>query len=655
MTVSCKDCDSIPKVKDAGKILTKSGNQIQLMHNGLKMIAGGYCGDWMSNIIEQLSGHHEPQEELVFHHLISSCTDDSLFVELGAYWSYYSIWYLKSRLGSRAICIEPDLDNMKIGRQNADLNRVKNRITFVNGWCGASDDGYRTFPTENNVEAIRLPCYDYPKIEEELGARQVEVLHMDIQGAETDLINSLSNAKSLPRFLVISTHHMLISGHPNTHGICLQKLRTLGARILCEHSVEQSYSGDGLIIASFGKERDDPYLPQISRNISKNSLFGPPIFTSFSQNLEDVMLWRALKDIDKGFYIDVGAAWPDTDSVTKAFYDLQWHGINIEPDFEFYQLLRDQRPRDINIPNAIADKAGWLTLNRFDGTGLSTLNTKLAQEHEAAGYQSIADEIEVKTLKEIWSKFVPKDQDVHFLKIDVGGAEKLVVEGNDWQKNRPWIIVIKTFLPNTQIENHDKWEKMVLSANYLFAYQDGVNRFYVAEEHPELLPAFKYPPNVLDNFLRSDHQKSEARAVEAEARVTEAEAWVTEAEARATESQIRATEAEIRSSEGENRVAEAEARAVEAEAQYQEIINSRSWRLTAPMRSVTRSMRWFVRGCVAWFTLKPGSRPRRIARMSLTRLSNWVLLRPKIKVRVLSLLKHFPRIMAFLKRMHCKR
>ena len=73
MTVSCKDCDSIPKVKDAGKILTKSGNQIQLMHNGLKMSAGGYYGDWMSNIIEQLSGHHEPQEELVFHHLISSC------------------------------------------------------------------------------------------------------------------------------------------------------------------------------------------------------------------------------------------------------------------------------------------------------------------------------------------------------------------------------------------------------------------------------------------------------------------------------------------------------------------------------------------------------------------------------------------------------
>jgi len=44
---------------------------------------------------------------------------------------------------------------------------------------------------------------------------------------------------------------------------------------------------------------------------------------SYAQNFEDVMLWRALKHINKGFYIDVGAFSPDNDSITKFFYEHQ--------------------------------------------------------------------------------------------------------------------------------------------------------------------------------------------------------------------------------------------------------------------------------------------------------------------------------------------
>lgn len=54
-------------------------------------------------------------------------------------------------------------------------------------------------------------------------------------------------------------------------------------------------------------------------------------FISYAQNFEDVRLWRALKQFEHGFYIDVGANDPSHDSVTKAFYDHGWHGINVEP------------------------------------------------------------------------------------------------------------------------------------------------------------------------------------------------------------------------------------------------------------------------------------------------------------------------------------
>ena len=83
---------------------------------------------------------------------------------------------------------------------------------------------------------------------------------------------------------------------------------------------------------------------------------------SYSQNFEDVLLWRALRDVPAGFYIDVGANDPELHSVTKLFYDAGWHGINIEPMPSYLQPFLDQRPRDINLSCAAGAAAGEITL-----------------------------------------------------------------------------------------------------------------------------------------------------------------------------------------------------------------------------------------------------------------------------------------------------
>ena len=66
--------------------------------------------------------------------------------------------------------------------------------------------------------------------------------------------------------------------------------------------------------------------------------------TSYSQNFEDIILWRALEDVGKGFYIDIGAQSPIIDSVSKAFYEHAWRGVHIEPVTEYVNLLRIDRP-----------------------------------------------------------------------------------------------------------------------------------------------------------------------------------------------------------------------------------------------------------------------------------------------------------------------
>jgi FkbM family methyltransferase len=226
---------------------------------------------------------------------------------------------------------------------------------------------------------------------------------------------------------------------------------------------------------------------------------------SCAQNFEDVMLWRALKHVKHGFYIDVGANDPNQDSVTKAFYENGWRGINIEPVPEWFEKLENERPRDINLQLAAGNNSGELPLYNFPDTGLSTLSKKIAETYSSEqSYKMIIAKVPVRTLTEICERYHASP--VHFLKIDVEGTEKQVLEGMDFSKIRPWIVLAESTMPSTQIEDYQSWEPILLAADYRFVYFDGLNRFYVAKEHDEIADSFKAPPNCFDDFLLGDIQ-----------------------------------------------------------------------------------------------------------------------------------------------------
>jgi FkbM family methyltransferase len=261
-------------------------------------------------------------------------------------------------------------------------------------------------------------------------------------------------------------------------------------------------------------------------------------FISYAQNFEDVMLWRALKHVSEGFYIDVGAQDPDIDSVTHAFYDRGWHGVNVEPTEVYFVRLAAARPRDINLRLALGEAPGESTLFMIPGTGLSTLSAEIATQHGENGY--VTDEIcvEMATLAEICRRYARSD--IHFLKIDVEGAEHRVLAGADFSVFRPWILVLESTRPLSQEEGYAAWEPSLLAAEYRFVWFDGVNRFYVAaERYDELAGHFRAPPNFFDGFQRAAEnellqkwQRAEARAAEASQQTVAAEARVVAAEAR---------------------------------------------------------------------------------------------------------------------------
>ena len=327
-------------------------------------------------------------------------------------------------------------------------------------------------------------------------------------------------------------------------------------------------------------------------------------FVSYAQNFEDVMLWRALREVGRGFYIDVGANDPCVDSVSKAFYDRGWHGINIEPLPLPWADLERERPNDLNLQCAAGEFCGEMDLWEPEVRGWASVAPEVIAMHQKEGVQGILRKTPIRTLAEICRTHVKGE--VHFLKIDVEGHERSVIAGMDFSITRPWILVVEATLPNSTIENHQDWEPLLLSNGYLPVYADGLNRFYLASEKEALKERFRYPPNVFDRFvldyrhvmveawLRQTEERTQlaeegARRAEEGARKAEERAW--QAEVRARQAQELAQELTRAIEAAETQIRHSEEAARQAQAQVQAVHASTSWRITRPLRGVMRLLR----------------------------------------------------------------
>ena len=224
-------------------------------------------------------------------------------------------------------------------------------------------------------------------------------------------------------------------------------------------------------------------------------------FLSYAQNYEDVLLFRALNHVKQGFYVDVGAHDPIVDSVTKAFSERGWRGINIEPVEATFRKLQEDRPDDINLQVVVGAWEGDVSFFEVVGTGLSTCDETLAhwQAHE---YGAEVREVLMKqcTLDRLCEPYGLHE--IHFMKVDVEGAELGVFKGFGLKNVRPWIILVEAINPRDRQLTHHLWEHCILPKSYHYVYFDGINRYYVADEHRELDAAFESPPNLWDDFER---------------------------------------------------------------------------------------------------------------------------------------------------------
>lgn len=319
---------------------------------------------------------------------------------------------------------------------------------------------------------------------------------------------------------------------------------------------------------------------------------------SYAQNFEDVILWRALKHIEHGFYVDIGAQDPLIDSVSLAFYERGWRGVHVEPTQQYSNKLRVARPDERVLQVAIGNQTGALTFYEFEDTGLSTADPDVAHRHQQTSFRCHETVVSVISLDALFERIGV--QNIHWMKLDVEGLEKSVLESWKSDSVLPWVLVIESTQPLTQEECHKEWEQLILAKGYKFVYFDGLNRFYVSANHIDLVGAFRSPPNIFDGFVLSG---------------TASQPFCKLVERKAQEAEIKTQEAQAR---------------------LTSVFASTSWRITKPLRFLSKVQRRLLR------------EPKQITEVAMLQVIatsiRFFTARPHLKRALLTKIRRHPRL-----------
>ena len=198
------------------------------MHNGIKVHPLSYYDRPMLQMLTTNQGVHEPEEERAFQVVLGMLPDRPVMIELGSYWAFYSMWFLRQSRNGRCFMVEASPDYMATGQRNFECNSLSGEFTCSKVASRSQPD---TVCMDDFVAARKLET--------------VHILHSDIQGAELEMLAGSKNLLSEEKiwFVFISTHSNPL------HDDCLRVLSEHGYVVLRNTNLDKTSSADGLIVA----------------------------------------------------------------------------------------------------------------------------------------------------------------------------------------------------------------------------------------------------------------------------------------------------------------------------------------------------------------------------------------------------------------------
>ncbi len=226
LVISSPDNKKINCVENAGTL--KDG--LLVMHNGLVIEPLSYYGYPILKMLLNNRGIHEPQEEYVFQEVLKEMPVGATMIELGAYWSFYSMWFNKNIMNARNYMIEPC--NIEYGKTNFRYNKLNGNFFqyYIADTPSTNEDGsfnnsVDNFMKDNNIDFV-------------------DILHSDIQGYELLMLKGAHSVLTQRKvgYVFISTHS------DDLHVDCERLLDDFGFIRLCSADMQETYSQDGLLV-----------------------------------------------------------------------------------------------------------------------------------------------------------------------------------------------------------------------------------------------------------------------------------------------------------------------------------------------------------------------------------------------------------------------
>jgi hypothetical protein len=147
----------------------------------------------------------------------------------------------------------------------------------------------------------------------------------------------------------------------------------------------------------------------------------------------------------------------------------------------------------------LGERPGITALYEILGTGSATCVRASAEKARQEGYEIVESDVPVRTLEDIL-RSPARPSAIDLIKIAAEGREAQVLRGNNWERCRPRVIVLRADLTELG-EDSSGTRQFLEDRDYACAYFDGVNEFYVEKDFPVPTGAFSVPRNVLTGYV----------------------------------------------------------------------------------------------------------------------------------------------------------
>ena len=170
---------------------------------------------------------------------------------------------------------------------------------------------------------------------------------------------------------------------------------------------------------------------------------------SYSQFGEDITAARLLRNIETGFYVDIGAHHPLQHSNTALLHIGGWKGVNVEPVRRSIDLFRRYRPQAINVHAAIHNRADSVTLYKFRKGLANTIVERRAEELSASKRSEGQEIVRALSLNDVFERHVPQGVRAQSTPtVDIEGYDSEAILAFDLDKYHPDVVCIEIQRPD---------------------------------------------------------------------------------------------------------------------------------------------------------------------------------------------------------------